>query len=682
MKKINSILLALVSVFALTWTACTDSVDYIAAGAVEGEGLYFSNTESTTINLEGTEGSFTVNVYRSNAGAATQAAVNVQFAEDAASLFTAPSTVNFSDQSAVASLTVSYSNIVQGTKYTMSISVNENEASPYGISSQTYTIVYPEDEGNWEVVSNEAVYTENMFSMYGAANIRITGVTVEKNLEANQYRFKSPYNNAYFQSLYGISLFGANFEVPYIVLDGEKYKNEAPGMYYIAPTALGFQMVNGEGPKVDETWETFGSVAGNLSTSDGPIPPTSSNYPLVSYDERTKKFDFGSLFHNLGGYGYYLVEGFTLYLDPDLMTVDYDRDYTWYEVYQGSGTFVTTITGEPQGWYQPIQRAAEDATLYRLPSLYSYNNALYFNLNEENGLLVLPKSQKTGLTTNIGNQEIYVSGVPGQCTYDAETKTFNLVLSLHLIDADGNTTAELAQVTETFMWGNGVFSEFVPNKKLSDYAGSWNVSFFDSQSGGLLLPVATNVLKDENGGEYLFVSGLSGISEQGYKDDAQLYYDQESGYVVFIAQNMPELEGYPTLVVPFDSENGYLSTTAELVGGLTEDGNLKFVSSLMNDANYNSICYLVSMDEGFAFLTGYWAGLDWTKATDTTTRSIVPGITFEDGFKPFAQKKANPATKRNYLKSLDLTPVPVSNKTGNTILDNMKTNNVLFMNNK
>ena len=476
MKKINSLLLALLGAFSLTWTACTESVDYLAAGAVEGEGVYFSNSDPTTINLDATEGSFTVNVYRSNTGAATQASVTSEFSEGAASLFTAPASVDFAEGSAVAAFTVAYSGIERGTKYTMTLSIADG--TPYGESSQTYTVVFPEDEGNWEVVSKEAVYTDNLFSMYGVSNFKITGVTVEKNADSNQYRFKSPYTNSYFQTVYDMSLFGANFDAPYIILDGEKFKNEAPGKYYIAPTALGFQMVNGEGPKADDSWNTFGSIAGNLSTADGPIPPTSADYPLVSYDETTKKFDFGSVYHNLGGYGYYILEGFTLYLDPDLMTVDYDRDYTWYEVYQGAGTFTTTVVGEPQSWDQAIQRSEEDPTFYRLPSLYTSNNALYFNLDEESGLLVLPKSQKTGLTTNIGSQEIYMSGVPGKCTYDAATKTFNLQLSLHLVDADGNTTAELAQVAETFVWGNGVFKDFATGKKMSDYQGSWNVPFY------------------------------------------------------------------------------------------------------------------------------------------------------------------------------------------------------------
>lgn len=667
MKKINSLLLALLGVFSLTWTACTDSVDYLAAGAVEGEGVYFSNSDPTTINLDATEGSFTVNVYRSNTGAAVQASVSSEFSEGAASLFTAPATVDFAEGSAVAAFTVAYSGIERGTKYTMTLSISEG--TPYGESSQTYTVVFPEDEGSWEVVSKEAVYTDNLFSMYGASNVKMTGITVEKNTESNQYRFKSPYTNSYFQSLFGLSIFGANFDAPYIILDGEAFKNEAPGKYYIAPTALGFQMVDGEGPKADDSWNTFGSIAGNLSTADGPIPPTSADYPLVSYDETTKKFDFGSVYHNLGGYGFYIVDGFTLYLDPDLMTVDYDRDYTWYEVYQGAGTFTTTVDGEPQSWDQAIQRSEEDPTFYRLPSLYTLNNALYFNLNEESGLLVLPKSQKTGLTTNIGSQEIYMSGVPGKCTYDAATKTFNLLLSLHLVDADGNTTAELAQVAETFVWGNGVFKDFATGKKMSDYQGSWNVPFYGMDGSSVTIPVTTSVLKLENGAEYLLASGLSGLSSDVYDDRAQLYYDSESGYVVFVAQNMPDVNGMQTLVVPYDSESGYLSTEAELIGGLTSDGNLKFVSSLLNDGVYNSMLYLASTESGFGYLTGNWSGLDWTAAAATTafTKSAVSGITFETGFKKYVNKSAAPTQRRTYLKTLDLNPSVNSSTISTTI---------------
>lgn len=656
MKKINSLLLALLCVFSLTWIACTDNVDYLAAGAVEGEGVYFSNSDPTTINLESTEGRFTVNVYRSNTGAAAQASVTSEFSEGAASLFTVPASVNFAEGSGTTTFTVAYSGIERGTEYTMKLSISEG--TPYGESSQSYTVIFPEDEGNWNVVSKEAVYTDNLFSMYGASNVKITGIIVEKNAESNQYRFKSPYTNSYFQSLFGLSLFGANFDAPYIILDGEKFKNEAPGKYYIAKTALGFQMVDGEGPKADDSWNTFGSIAGNLSTGSGPIPPTSEDYPLASYDDKVKKFDFGTVYHNLGGYGYYIVDGFTLYLDPNLMTVDYDRDYTWYEVYQGAGTFTTTVTGESQSWDQAVQRSEEDPTFYRLPSLYTLGNALYFNLNEETGLLVLPKAQKTGLVTNIGEQEIYMSGVPGKCTFDAETKTFNFLLSLHLADKDGNTTAELAQIEETFVWGNGIFKDFVSGKKMSDYEGTWNVPFYGIIDGQpFLLPVTTSILKLEDG-EYLLASGLSGVNSDDYDDRAQLYYDSESGYVVFAAQVMPEVDGMPTLAVPYDSESGYLSDDAELVGGLTSDGNLKFVSSLLNDGVYNSILYVVNGEEGLGLLTGYGAGLDWTAATAATafTKSAVSGITFETGFKKYINKGATPTQRRTYLKTLNLNP--------------------------
>lgn len=66
MKKINIYLLTLLSVIALVWTACTDSVDYEPGQLTQGEGVYFSTTESANITLENTEGSFELNMYRTN----------------------------------------------------------------------------------------------------------------------------------------------------------------------------------------------------------------------------------------------------------------------------------------------------------------------------------------------------------------------------------------------------------------------------------------------------------------------------------------------------------------------------------------------------------------------------------------------------------------------------------------
>ena len=288
MKKINVLSILLAAVFALTWTSCSDDVEYTPAGAVEGQGAYFAPTTETTYEDLEASGSITLDVMRTYTEAAAEVSLSATYSEGA-DLFTVPSTVSFAADSQTSTVTLNYNNLERGTTYTVTLSLGEG--TPYGQSEITLTLLYPEEVLlQWEVVSENAVLTDNLFSGFGVKDLTITGIVVEKEANSNQYRFRSPYDNSYFQYVYGMSIFPADFEAPYIVLDGDTY---ADAGYYIAPTALGFVMVNGEGPEVNSTWNCFGSIAGNLSTADGPIQPGNPSYPLGSFDEAKQMFDFG-----------------------------------------------------------------------------------------------------------------------------------------------------------------------------------------------------------------------------------------------------------------------------------------------------------------------------------------------------------------------------------------------------
>ena len=573
MKKLHTCLLAMLSVLALTWSACTDSCDYDPAANVEGEGVYFPSSTQTSITLNDTEGSFKLAVQRTQSVGAVEAAVNVEFTEGGETVFTVPSKVSFEDGKTESSMIVSYSNLVRGTEYGVTISFAEG--TPYGRSKVTFNVLYPAPVlEEWEVVTEEAVLVDNLFYMYGVADLHIEGVTVEKEKTTNKYRFKSPYDNEYFEYVWGTTLFSDDFETPYIVLDGETYKAEAPDNYFIPRTALGFKMVDGVGPAADATWNTFGSVAGNLQTSDGPIPPTSTTYPLGTYDKSVKKFDFGRLYHNLDGYGLFVFSGTTLslYLDPTLMEPDFDRDYTWNPLEDATGYFTSEIAGE--SWMQDVEQAEEDPTFFRFTSLYAKDVHIYFNYDAEKGILTMPSLQPTGMTT-FGNT-VYVEAVPGESTVDEEN-TFSFVLSFYLADKDGKKTAELMQATETFMWGRGPLDMFQKGKKIDDYVGTWAAPVTDGKQSGRIGVTITKA--DES---TLLVQGLSVMDE--YDDTMALGYDAESGLLIFGAQQVASIGGFPALVVPFNTVEGKLTTSSDelLMGGLTNDGVLKFVNNPNN----------------------------------------------------------------------------------------------------
>lgn len=374
MKKINGLLVALMAVLTLGWTSCTDSVDYLAAGPVEGQGVYFPTSVATSYTLDGTSGEITLDVMRSTSVGDVVASLEATFTEGGESVFTVPSTVSFADGSSTSSVTLAYNNLKRGTTYQVTLTFSDG--TPYSNSSLTLSFLYPEEVVyTWEVVSEKAILTESVFGIIGMANVQTTGITVEKAKEGELYRFRSPFNNDYFRSAFGGNVFTDDSELPYIIVDGETYKDATgKSLYYIAPTALGFTFtVDGNQIYIDtddKTTETFGSVACNLSVSGTPVPPTSKDYPLGSYDANKKVLTLGALYLNVLNYGIMpITSTSTLALDPALLEADYDRDYTWKDLPEATGFFTSELMGE--SWMQAVQQSNEDPTFYRMPNLYS-----------------------------------------------------------------------------------------------------------------------------------------------------------------------------------------------------------------------------------------------------------------------------------------------------------------------
>ena len=641
-------------VLVLGFSACTDDVDYAPVGPVEGEGVYFSPNAQTAYTLDGTSGSITLDVMRTYTEAAAEVSLSATYSEGA-DLFTVPSTVSFAADSQTSTVTLNYNNLERGTTYTVTLSLGEG--TPYGQSEITLTLLYPEEVLlQWEVVSENAVLTDNLFSGFGVKDLTITGIVVEKEANSNQYRFRSPYDNSYFQYVYGMSIFPADFEAPYIVLDGDTY---ADAGYYIAPTALGFVMVNGEGPEVNSTWNCFGSIAGNLSTADGPIQPGNPSYPLGSFDEAKQMFDFGTCYFNIedAGAPYYLTAtGFELWLDPTLMETDYDRDFTWVDVPEAAGLFTSEMAG--QSWVQAVQVAQEDPTFYRFPNLYAggEKSHLYFYLDTENDNLVsIPSGQNWVGLTSFG-QTVWVEGTRGS-SYDPETGTLTLALNLYLADANGEKAYDLGQFTETFLWGKT--SEFA-EADITDYVGNWLVTFDSSQGGGQSL---VSITQEDD--VTLKVQGLSLMDPAEFDDTMYLDYDPASGQVSFFFQQMAstvmiEDVPYMAFVSPFDYTTNMLGMEG-FIGGLTSNGVLKFTDAPTNEGTYNSMVYLVTPDgSSFNFLTGYWNYLEWEPYTETA--STKPMLQFEapKTFKPTLKQGMTP--RRTYKPELKLQPQPAQQK--------------------
>lgn len=303
MKKIFNNLLWVIAVCGMTMTACSDDIDWKPGATADGQGVFFPTSQSSNLTITEISGSFEVSVFRTVSSGVATAQLTTTYGENASGIFTVPSEVSFADGELESKITVSYNNLARDVNYAMTISAVD--ATPYGITNLTLNVICPLV---WEVVSTDATLVDNLFEPFGATGVQLTGITVEKHPDLDKYRFKSPYDNEYLSMLFGIDdLLASDFELPYIELDGETY----PDGYYIAPAALGWVMVNGEGPKSSKDWKSFGSVYGNLSQNLGA-------YPLGSYDASGKVFDLGAIyfcFDNSGEYEYPISAKTLLYLN-------------------------------------------------------------------------------------------------------------------------------------------------------------------------------------------------------------------------------------------------------------------------------------------------------------------------------------------------------------------------------
>lgn len=606
MKKYSFLFLAMMGIFSLTWTGCTDSVDYTPAEAVEGQGVYFPKSLKTSYTLKDVKGQITFDVYRTNTAGSFDAPLTVSVTEGAANLFNIPTVVPFAEGQDSTSMTISFDKLVRGTNYEVSLSFAD--ATVYGNSSIKMNFIYPKaPEYKWQVVSTKAVYIDNLFAMFGASDISFVkdldkSLTVEKVEGLDIYRFTSPYDNDYFGALFGLSIFPSDFKFPYIILDGEKYKSFKK--WYIKATNLGFQMVNGEGPKFDPSWNTFGSVAGNLSTGDGPIPPDSPDFPLGTFDRKTQCFDFGVTYHNLGNHGLAVNKAsFKLYLDPSKMEPNFDRDFTWVDVEGSTGEFTSELAGGEKA-ILTLQQAKEDQTFYRFPQLYSETGNLYFYIKDN--VVTLPKKQNTGLDT-FGNP-IFMEGTPGKSSYNPETKEIALGVTFYLADANGEKKADLVSGVEKFLWGHTELDQLALGKSLDDYVGTWGVNFSNGEKN-VTLPVTFTKAGDKT----LVISGLSGTEE--YDDHFAVKYSASTGLLTMYPAETTPIQGFPVTLAFFDpiEFNILLDEGSDkLIGGFISDSTIKFLNDLENKAHWYQTAYVVNENGKMSFLTGFWNDLEFS----------------------------------------------------------------------
>ena len=649
MKKINRFIFGLISACVVALGACTDDVpsdDFGQSPAVTGEGVYFPKTIKTSCVLTSEDaeaneasGTFTIPVQRTTDGAAATAELKVEMDNAAAAVLSFPATVKFEEGKIDAAISVTYKNAVRGTKYSFKLSFTDG--TEYANSTQTFVAEYPFPE-IWEKVTDDAVFIDQMFSMFGVSDFVLEEITVEKLKDKLKYRFV-PYDNSYMNDLFEEPEFFSADEKYYIILDGEKHKPELGkdeeltienAHWFISTTRLGFKMTNGEGISHDTEWVTFGSMAHNTSG-------TEDEYPLGSYDKKKEMFDFGSCFHQIGAVGVYPVDGFQLWLNKSKMEVVYDRDYApWTPIESATGIFESGLLKDKfvVELEEGTSAKGEDP-IFHIKSLYAEDVNIVFFHNKTTNTVRVPKKQITGLNS-YGN-DIYMDAKKAE--YNKETNVYTFEVEFYLIDKETKKkTATLATTIEKFRVGA------LP--KIDDYVGDWTFTQKEKNQAGEVFDANYNINISKTDDETLAVKGWFGDSD--YNDAISISFIKSNGTLQWSGvQSLPDYDPYQVMGVFINTE-GYMAPDNVMIGGFDDNGNITFTDAKENNTPVGSYGFMASQNnQVLGFLVNI-TNFVWTRSESA---SVTPVATFRT-YQKDLRLKANPVTKNSFINAIQAKP--------------------------
>ena len=208
MKKFKFIYLLAAVAGVLTFASCQHPYADWAPGAKDNNmGVYFPSTKGFEVTAEDT--TVDIAVARGNADAAASVSLRYEAlngAGEATELFTVPSKVEFAAGETEGKLTIAFdgSQLTIGEKYTITIKLDEAEASTYAVSEATFSIVVPEP---WTSMGQGIYFDEILCEMFQEADaFRGLGAYVEfeqHDLDPNRIRVKNPFAAEVLGSMWG-----------------------------------------------------------------------------------------------------------------------------------------------------------------------------------------------------------------------------------------------------------------------------------------------------------------------------------------------------------------------------------------------------------------------------------------------------------------------------------------------
>ncbi|MBQ6691232.1 MAG: hypothetical protein IJN01_06030 [Rikenellaceae bacterium] len=627
--------LALVALF----TACEEESEYQPAQLPETQEAYFPAT-TMTVSMEELTNGFEVELARVNYDEAATATLKSERPEGV----NVPSTVSFNAGQEKTTFTVSVDQAAlgQGKTFKIVMNVDSESNSPYANQRCTVTLTTwsPEPPVTWEPIETEAMFRQNLFTVFGTAE-QTYDVYVEKRADCEMYRIANAFtyyekgDKAYHFPYYATGDEVAPLEpVTWTIVDCSGKLAAEEGLT-LAKNAVWMPIQT-----TNNDWGygemLFGSFAYNLSTSAGLLTP--ADYPIGIYDPATKSIALGNLALYLPTNGWYAVYSSpdpkswaTLYLDKNLMGTDFERDCEFTKLQDA--TLISQIAGGK--WQVALhegvptdEKKAEEyeetfGQVIKVENAYTDGFDIYFCVDAEGKVSVPADYEFQAMGQSMSGFDLYLNIKKG--TFENNMYTLECVM-IGKDPAKVKADVNFAEYTEVISVESVIAAE-----SIDDFCGEWNFSGIDykePETSFSYVATIEKISETQAALKYL-------LDPSGELNDA-IIMDYVDGELYLAPQNLGVTTptGYDVVVNTigfYDGEGPYFFEPATedypfapgMVLQLTDAGNIKIVDDPVN-AQYGAeivAFYYAAYQEGehLGYFTEYYSSVEMTPAASTAT---------------------------------------------------------------
>ena len=627
--------LALVALF----TACEEESEYQPAQLPETQEAYFPAT-TMTVSMEELTNGFEVELARVNYDEAATATLKSERPEGV----NVPSTVSFNAGQEKTTFTVSVDQAAlgQGKTFKIVMNVDGESNSPYANQRCTVTLTTwsPEPPVTWEPIETEAMFRQNLFTVFGTAE-QTYDVYVEKRADCEMYRIANAFT--YYEKG------DKSYHFPYYAT-GDEVAPLEPVTWTIVDCSGKLAAEEGLTLAKNAVWMPiqttnndwgygemlFGSFAYNLSTSAGLLTP--ADYPIGIYDPATKSIALGNLALYLPTNGWYAVYSSpdpkswaTLYLDKNLMGTDFARDCEFTKLQDA--TLVSQIAGGK--WQVALhegvptdEKKAEEyeetfGQVIKVENAYTDGFDIYFCVDAEGKVSVPADYEFQAMGQSMSGFDLYLNIKKG--TFENNMYTLECVM-IGKDPAKVKADVNFAEYTEVISVESVIAAE-----SIDDFCGEWNFSGIDykePETSFSYVATIEKISETQAALKYL-------LDPSGELNDA-IIMDYVDGELYLAPQNLGVTTptGYDVVVNTigfYDGEGPYFFEPATedypfapgMVLQLTDAGNIKIVDDPVN-AQYGAeivAFYYAAYQEGehLGYFTEYYSSVEMTPAASTAT---------------------------------------------------------------